>query len=659
MTDEERDTFLKFLRDLKVNKKDYSTFEESLGILQNYAATKGLIDEDIDLLADIIINTELGATKLVSLAKCLVPRHEIPERTVKSLISWCLASINELPITVSTIIIQWTVGILDYQLIDKKVINIYYSVFFYMMLKKERLERHIARIIYVLTKPEDVTRRDVSRLLNLHQKYLKPRKHIIVLLSLFKSYKPELVPEKIQSINTESVWKPIPEILRLMLQDAKSRLESQQTQDLHSECFNWNVFEFMKTKKTVAPLLPPVGYFQIGSNIFKEKDTKSIFEISSTEELGKLHLSVELPCNAISLLSNIAGYHLLTFADFHYQSRFSYNLYNTLVRAFILENEKFSTEEINKLLDITIEFSQYMQQDILVVNRFLDEYLYFNTGEYQSKLLVLLQWMTSVSISDLQEKILVHVQNMFYESTLSMKCEIIRTLKMLITNLFVSQAFEECSHKTPAPFLGQGAVDNLEEAIPILTKTTKTLIVSGLNIHSYDILLLSEALSFYEEICILENRSTIMSFTLAPPAVIYGGFITKHCAILSKVCKLLLRYRNRCLQLKNRKIQKLYKKKFNTISIYAQDIVEALWYDEPFKKRSNMYFLRNVPTRAMEDLKHCNLNCLLNISNHYAILPYKCILNKTGLSINTREAAMSVALYYYPTISEFLDIFQN
>ena len=43
-------------------------------------------------------------------------------------------------------------------------------------------------------------------------------------------------------------------------------------------------------------------------------------------------------------------------------------------------------------------------------------------------------------------------------------------------------------------------MDNLEEAIPILTKTSKTLIVSGLNIHSYDILLLSEALSFYEEV---------------------------------------------------------------------------------------------------------------------------------------------------------------
>ena len=121
----------------------------------------------------------------------------------------------------------------------------------------------------------------------------------------------------------------------------------------------------------------------------------------------------------------------------------------------------------------------------------------------------------------------------------------------------------------------------------------------------------------------------------------------------------LHRYRSRSSSLKNYKIQKLYKKKFNILSIYVQDIVEALWYDKVctcnkiswffyikleflnifqlFKKRSNTYFLRNIPTRVIEDLEHCNLNCLLNISNHYAILPYKCILNKAGLRIDTRE----------------------
>ena len=55
----------------------------------------------------------------------------------------------------------------------------------------------------------------------------------------------------------------------------------------------------------------------------------------------------------------------------------------------------------------------------------------------------------------------------------------------------------------------------------------------------------------------------------------------------------------------------------------------------------------------MEDLGHCNLNCLLNISNHYAILPYKCILNKTGLSIDTRE----VKIYIYITRLTFAIIF--
>lgn len=65
---------------------------------------------------------------------------------------------------------------------------------------------------------------------------------------------------------------------------------------------------------------------------------------------------------------------------------------------------------------------------------------------------------------------------------------------------FVSEACKEYNHKTRAPFLGQSAMDSLEEAIPVLTEISKNLIVSGLNIHSYDILLLTEAISFYEEV---------------------------------------------------------------------------------------------------------------------------------------------------------------
>ena len=659
MDDEERTDCLNLLQILKDEGRGYSNIEELLNLLHKYAASHGLDDEVFDLLANVIIDIDLGAVKLVSLIKCLVPRHMVPEQSFKLITNWWLSSVYTLPITVSIIVIQWIVGLWEFQLINKKVINIYYGVLYHVMLKKERLDKYISRLIYVLTKPEDVTRRDVSRLWALHKKHTKPQKHIIVLLSLFKSYKPELVPEKIQSVNVESAWSPVPEALQIMFQAVKARSEGQQTRDSDSKTFDWNAAEIAQRKKPVAPLIPSVGYFQIGSSIFKDRDTRSIFDITSTEELGKLHLNTELPCNAISLLANTAGYHLLTFANSHYQSRFSYNLYNTLIRALILENERIPPKEIDNLLDMTAEFLRYMQQGIPVVNHFLDEYLYFNTGEYQSKLLALVQWITSISISDLQGKVLVHVQSMFYESSLTFKCEIIRTLRILITNLFVNQGFEGCHQNTPALFLGQGPVDNLEDILPILIKVSEDLIISGLNIHCYDILLLSEALSFYEQVCLLENRSSIQSFTLAPAAVIYGGFVSKSCAILSRICKLLLRYREISLKFNNRKLRNLFKAKMDTLCLYAKDIVGALWYDKPFADRSNAYFLNSIPDKVVKDLADCDLDRLLNINNHYAILPYKWTLRKAGLHIDTKEDAMSTALHYYPNVNEFLGIFQT
>jgi len=62
---------------------------------------------------------------------------------------------------------------------------------------------------------------------------------------------------------------------------------------------------------------------------------------------------------------------------------------------------------------------------------------------------------------------------------------------------------------------------------------------------------------------------------------------------------------------------------------------------------------------VIEDLGDCNLDTLLNISNHYATLSYRCTLNKAGLNINTKEDAKTMALYYYPAVSELLAAFEE
>jgi centromere protein I len=44
-------------------------------------------------------------------------------------------------------------------------------------------EPYFARLIYVLTKPEDVSRRDISKLLVIKKNFSKSSKHITALLS--------------------------------------------------------------------------------------------------------------------------------------------------------------------------------------------------------------------------------------------------------------------------------------------------------------------------------------------------------------------------------------------------------------------------------------------------------------------------------------------
>lgn len=49
------------------------------------------------------------------------------------------------------------------------------------------------------------------------------------------------MPERIETMNIESVWRPIPEILRIALKDAKDRTEMQQNLNEITEHFNWNI----------------------------------------------------------------------------------------------------------------------------------------------------------------------------------------------------------------------------------------------------------------------------------------------------------------------------------------------------------------------------------------------------------------------------------
>ncbi|XP_011302424.1 uncharacterized protein [Fopius arisanus] len=654
MADDERKAgALKRLKELKTTKgKKALGAEEAITILKDEAARGGLETEDIETIVDLITSTDLRAGLCVPLIHCLIPRNKVPEKIVEDVINFWFHKWNDLPITVASTIIQWLTGLWEYQLVDRQTINAYYDCFFHNMLKKERLESPTAKLVYLMTKPEDVARRQVFRLLRLQDKYTKPPKHLSALLSLFKSYKPELVPEKIPSLNLESVWKPIPEVFRLGFEEAKSRSSQRDIQS--QEHFDWNIIRHADGKKT-EQLLPSIRYFQMGSSIYRDKTTKSIFDLSNITDVGKYYFSVELPTNATSLLANSAGYHFLTFANYEYQSRFSHNLYNALRRAFILESSRFSKGQKTQLLEMTIEFCRYMQQGIPVVLRFFLEYLPYESGEYRPQLLGILEWCTHISATELQDTLAPHLEEIFLESTITQRCRIIRSLRRFLRNIFVNQNFG--ADIKSSPFLGQKPSNELTDLLPPTLAIVQDLVIKGLNSSSNDPLILNEALSFYEEVHMLVKTSDTPGLIIAPSPVVYGAFCSRSCALISRICGLLLMYRETCLELQRIGLRGEFVEDVQKVLGYGNDLGNALWNSRIFSGGPDGFF-QGMAEGVEEGLPQ-DADARLDIMRHIAFLPYVYTLGQTGLDIPSKEAALVMAQQYFPNVFEFIEKFDQ
>ncbi|CAD6227645.1 GSCOCG00001325001-RA-CDS [Cotesia congregata] len=639
---------IEYFRKLKGKGKSPDGFDENLAVLQKEAQKNGLDNLCIKVIAHVIRRNELRAGLCIPLIKCLIPKQKIDNKELEAMIVYWLADHKLLPITVSVHILQWFIGLWEYQLSDREIINSYYDCFFYQLLKREKTESVITRLIYLLTKPQDVTRRQVRRLIKHQEQYPKPPKHISALLSLFKSYKPELVPEKIPSLNVESVWKPIPEVLRAGFEDAKNRCSGIESRVL--EIFDWNPVK-MPVKNQSVPLLPSMRYFQMGSSIYKDQDTKTLFDINSFQDIGKYHFQLELPSNAISLLANNAGYHCLTFANYEFQSRFSFNLYLALRRAFIIENNAFSSEQKAQLLDMTTEFCKYMKQGIPVVLRFFMEYTAYDSGEFRSKLLNLFEWSTTISVAELED-LANYFDSVFLESSLEEKCELIGCFERLATNLFINQRFGKEKFK-PSPFLGQVPTNKLSDLIPAILKTVDHFMTNGLSIHNNSVLLLDKGIEFYETINRLASRCEPPWLIIAPPSLIYGGFVSKSAAIISQICDLLINYRKIYSQINDSRVREIYEAEAKALKIYTSDLGNALWNDQIFSIRHDGQFLRSLPNKMITNLPKSK-EYSLNISNHIAFLPYRSTLINSNFAIGPKDLALCLAENYLPAISNFI-----
>ena len=121
-----------------------------------------------------------------------------------------------------------------------------------------------------------------------------------------------------------------------------------------------------------------------------------------------------------------------------------------------------------------------------------------------------------------------------------------------------------------------------------------------MNIYDYDTILLSEALTFYEQYNTLLIDRKMSFLSIAPTSVIYGCYVSKSCILLSRVCALLLQYRKYFKDHKDPNSVRNVKR----LIIFAEDFVSGLWNDNSFSNRlaTNRKFLKTYQQNWLKSM---------------------------------------------------------
>ncbi|XP_049772985.1 centromere protein I-like [Schistocerca cancellata] len=201
-----------------------AALEEGAGAGYKYVATEfdkkleelseretGLSDVEITILLRVLTRATLSIKRFQKLLHCVVPETIVQKEHIQTVVILMLVRHVYEPPEKSIAVLQWLIALLENELADRQAIDSFYHQI-YFLLFVESLARWASKIVYMLTTPDDVKRARVVTLFRCNLKQSGAH-HIEALLGLFKSLRPELVPEDVSTVNTHTAFGRIPATL--------------------------------------------------------------------------------------------------------------------------------------------------------------------------------------------------------------------------------------------------------------------------------------------------------------------------------------------------------------------------------------------------------------------------------------------------------------
>ncbi|XP_049887328.1 uncharacterized protein LOC126381851 [Pectinophora gossypiella] len=608
-----------FIKQLKKGF-DKDLFQSKIEQLAYVAETSGLDDDDFHTLFKVWLNLSIPITKWVSLGMCLVPQYRVEERTVDYAFRWLLANC-EIHSNFSRMgfLLDWLTAAMDSDTIDMAALDSGYEIF-YTMLSFELLTAHALKLVYTLTKPSDVTRRRVLELLE-HAKKREGKKNMYrqlqVLLGLFKSYKPECVPEDVPAISIHTSFRKINTSLLGRFKKSQERRNSTTKERHHLMWINPLNSEGGRNRKA-EPLVPNMEFTNIGSKQYDREPQKTHLDFSDPISLlqHSIEAGVTRPGRVRALLCNQAGLTLLTLATDAEQAFLSHQLYHLLVDCFLGSSPHTYAEKAD-LLHRLGALQRTLLQGIPVVTRFLAQYLpFWNEKDYTAEILGLVEWLSMESVEHVS-CVVEPLMRMYLRAAPLEQCAILKTLTTMYCNMVYSSIrsrrhFLSAQPHAAAPARAAAAIADVCHR--------------GLQVSPEDMRVLYSCMQATEGCSRAEARySTSLGalphmLTLALPLVVPSA------ALVDKMAAILILYRKIFSAMKsaNKHKEQTFILQRKTLEGYTLDFLNCLYHEQALSDRKSGLVFDKLHPQLVSKLSDLvpEADGKFSLRNNLAFAPY-------------------------------------
>lgn len=619
------DEIIDYIKSLKKGF-DKDLFQNKIDELAYAVDTTGILYNDFHTLFKVWLNLSIPITKWVSLGACLVPQNIVEDRTVEYALSWMLSNYEDQS-TFSRIgfLLDWLTAAMECECIEMETLDMGYDVF-YVSLTYETLTPHAVKLVYTLTKPVDVTRRRVLELLDYARKREAKKnmfRQLQVLLGLFKSYKPECVPEDIPAISIHAAFKKInPDLLARFKRNQENR-NSVRRERHHLTWINPINSDRGRNKK-IDPLVPNVEFLNIGSKQYAEKEHQKNF-LDFTDPVSVLQCSVQRstsrPARIRALLCNVTGVALLAVASHTEQEFLSHDLHHLLNSCF-LNISPHSYREKQDLLHRLAVLQHTLMQGIPVITRFLAQYLpLWNERDYFAEILELVQWV-SLDSPDHVTCVLEPLARAYHRAQPIEQCAILRSLNHMYCNLVYA------STRKRHHFMGTPPSPQVYALVlPKVATAISDMCDKELQVNPEQMVVLHSGVQGAAARARGEARGGAAAGALAPRLALALPLLASSAALLDSVAELMILYKKIFTTAKQTNVitnTDTFEKQMQVLEAYTLDLINCLYSEGALSDRNLGFVFSKLHPQLVEKLGSLmpDVDAKLSIRNSIAFAPY-------------------------------------